>query len=269
MRGKISYYVLLIFGIIVVGSIILSNGIFPSFPINPLERLQFEIGNVDKKGKNKKPAIQLRVAKIKCPKKIGASFIVDTSGSMKQNKRMDAVKTALSEFASDMPSDGLINLYVYNDSIVEAVSLAPYEDTKEEFAEAVAQLTPRSETRTRDALSFARQQLNIRRQQYPEHEMSVILISDGIPETAENNKRLGKNHQYDASQDPTDIATALKNDGYTVYTVAIPDTLDAAQNKKHQEIMKAAASTPDDSYIPIYNEDLTNVITKISKKMCD
>ena len=269
MRGIISYYVVLLFGVIVVGSITMANGIFPAFPKNPLERLQFEIGKVDNKGKNKQPALQLRAAKVKCPKKIGASFIVDTSGSMKQNKRMDAVKSALSEFASDMPNDGLMSLYTYSDSVIEAVSLAPYGNAKEEFAEAVAKLTPRSETRTRDALSFARQQLNLRRQQYPDYDMSVILISDGIPETAENNKRLRKNHQYDASQDPTDIATALKNDGFTVYTVAIPDTLDETQNKKHQGIMKAAASTPDDSYIPIYNEDLTTVITKISKKMCD
>lgn len=269
MQGRVSYYVLLIFGIIVVGSIIMANGIFPSFPKNPLERLRFEIGKVDMKGKNKQPAIQLRAAKIKCPKKIGASFIVDTSASMKQNKRMDAVKSALAEFASDMPSDGLINLYTYSDSVIEAVSLGSYEENQEQFAEAVSQLTPQSETRTRDALSFARQQLNLKRQQYPDYDMSVILISDGIPETTDNNNRLGKIHQYDATQDPSDIATALKNDGFTVYTVAIPDTLDETQNKKHQSIMKATASTPDDSYIPIYNEDLTTVITKISKKMCD
>lgn len=269
MHGKISYYVLLIFGIIVVGSIIMSNGIFPKGPVNPLERLRFEIGKVDDNKDKKAPALQLRAARVKCDKKVAASFIVDTSGSMKQGNRMNQVKAALADFASDFPSQGLINLYTYSNNVVESVPLSQYGQSQNEFAEAVAAMAPQSETRTRDALNFARQQLNLRRQQYPDYDMSVILISDGVPETTENNNRLGKTHQYDATQDPSDIATALKNDGFTVYTVAIPDTLDEAQNKKHQEIMKAAASTPDDYYIPIDYNELTNTVTTISKKMCD
>ncbi len=269
MSGKISYYVVLLSALIIAGSIILSNGIFPKGPVNPLERLRFEIGKVDDNKDKKAPALQLRAARVKCDKKVAASFIVDTSGSMKQGNRMDQVKAALNDFASDFPSQGLINLYTYSNNVTESVPLSQYEQSQNEFAEAVAAMAPQSETRTRDALNFARQQLNLRRQQYPDYEMSVILISDGIPETAENNKRLGKNHQYDATQDPGDIATALKNDGFTVHTIALPDALDSKQNKKHQEIMKAAASTPDDYYVPIDFNELTNTVTTISKKMCD
>lgn len=265
--GKISYFIALLFGVIIAGSIVMSNGIFPAYPQNPLERIRYEISKkVD--GKKRQPNLQLQYLRVKCDRNVAVNFLIDTSGSMREGNKIAGVQAALRSFAEDFPGDGVISMQTFSDRIVEDVTAAEYGAAAEDFDAAVAALQPQSGTRTRDGFSFALQRMNTARLRYPNHEFHLIVISDGIPETSENNRRLGKNHQYDPSQDPSDVAAAAKQVGITVHAVALEDTLDAEQNKRHQAIMKAAASSSDDFYSASEEVELPGTLTKISKKMC-
>lgn len=266
--GKTSLFVVVLFGVVIAGAMVMSNGILPQVPLNPDDRIIFDIGGVEG-DRESKDTIQLKTLKIKCDRSLlSANFVIDTSGSMNQGQRLQNVRAAIAQFTEEYPDTGLVSLYTFNETVNEDVPPSPLLMAGDQLSAAAASIQPRAGTHTRDAFSYIEQRLDALQNEYPTYDHNIIFISDGIPETTANNTRLGKTHQYDPSQDPTQVINRLKQQGFTVYTVALSDTLDPVQDTKHQEIMAAAASDRE-GYIPIYDDDVTTVIGRINKKMCD
>ncbi|MDZ8106251.1 MAG: VWA domain-containing protein [Nostoc sp. DedQUE12a] len=107
-------------------------------------------------------------------------LIVDTSGSMEQNKRLQAVQEAL-RFASKQINRGnQIGLITFSDRPTRRITLAPFNELEQKrlFA-AIDQLRPDGETALYDALALGLADLMEKQKTDPNGRFYILLLTDG------------------------------------------------------------------------------------------
>ena len=109
-----------------------------------------------------------------------ALFIADVSGSMNGDPIM-RLKTSLLEASKNINSDNYIGLISYSDDIMINLPIAQFDlEQRSYFAGAVEHLSSGGNTATYDALLQGIKMINDMKEQVPEANTMIFLLSDGL-----------------------------------------------------------------------------------------
>lgn len=229
--------------------------------------------------------LQLRTFNIQtCSSKLAVDFLIDNSGSMQFGTKMQSLKNALKVFAAQFPDSGALALQTYSETVNNRLPFTVFKDAKEQFLNDVDSMAPLSATHSKDAFLVAQNSINDGKSSFPNYNFNLIFISDGIPETDAKNQLCpgGQNSQYcavhpmvatacrcyDTDQDPTAVATQIKNSGIRIFTIAFVDPTEARFNDNLQRLMMDVASSPRDYYMAPIDGQLIDIINQISTRIC-
>jgi hypothetical protein len=134
------------------------------------QKLQLETFNVDNCGKN-----------------LVLLFVIDTSGSMAWQNKINHEKAALRYFTSNMGGRSVIGIDTFGGGkgdVHTRIPLNYYKANKTQVTQVINELTPNGGTPTKDAIELAYNQLQkaINSNQFPDLKYSMILMTDGVPE---------------------------------------------------------------------------------------
>lgn len=306
-RGKGSILILLL-GIIILGSIVLSGGIFPKQDLNAPGS---DIGGIlvsQTPGPGYKN-LQLNTLKFKqCQTDAAVDFLIDVSGSMSYENKMSDLKNALNIFGAVFPGGGTIAMQVFTSpdyippsGYRELIPFSYYQDVRSTFQRTVASLTPLSGTHTKDAFVFAKSKIEaaMRDPRFENKKFNLIFISDGVPETGARDKEGTDNKEckplgpedsefctirrddpsqcrcFDTSQDPTTIANEIKQlrnksgDPVRIYSIGYVSSEDDHFRPKLETLMKNVASFDDNPPCPQDHSDGDFCNAPIGEKIKD
>ncbi|MBI4084622.1 MAG: VWA domain-containing protein, partial [Candidatus Levybacteria bacterium] len=278
-RGRGDIYVVSILAIIIIASAFLVGGVYPDLQQVSDTADTFE--PKDKKADKKNTGVvQLRQLDAKkkprnqnnnnqnrrnrqdqsgkppaCTKKGAIAFLIDVSESMAAEGKLTKLKEALNGFVNKLPSGSLVALYTFSDpSFGEPKERASF-GSKTKLPRVINGLSPEGATYMLQGFQLVQQKLSVAKDDFPNHQFSLILVSDGVPELIECDKShmpdntCRANRNYDYTQDPTltNIPDLIKDQDVRIYSIAIYDKedLDVSTNKLIQ-IMQSLASP--DSY---------------------
>ncbi len=283
-KGQIGVMALLLVAVI-IGSVFLVGGIIPGkSKINPDGGSYIPITDNPKDSQN---TLQLKTIKFRsCGSTAAVDFLVDRSGSMQFGTKMTNLKTALNTFGNSFPEDGLISMQSFSDYPVLNVPFDYFKNVGNLFIGSVNSLFPFGATHTKDAFVFAKSQLDGARSNFPGRNLTLVFISDGIPETGqanascpggkgedsryceENPRSPGACRCFDVNQDPTPVASEIKKSGVRIFTIGYIHDEDNKFKADLTDLMKRVASSPDDFYQAPISNQLTDILQSISTKIC-
>lgn len=289
-KGKVTIYLLIL--VVILGSILFAQGIFPKSTITPSLEDSESILATQTPGPER-GNLQLDTLKfIKCGETVAVDFLVDNSGSMRFGNKMANLKSALTTFASTFPPYGIVGMQSFSDWEKEDVTFGYFKDKKQEFLRAISLMQPDSATHTKDAFILTSTLLPSAMARYPKQKFNLIFISDGVPETGRQDDLCpggpGTDSEYctarrdvipspgsqplcrcfDPSQDPTQIATDIKSKDVRIFSIGYISDEDDKFKEKLRTLMKNVASSPEDFYeAPITNQ-ITAIIKQITTKIC-
>lgn len=282
---------ILILVIIILGSILFAGGLFPKIiPPDPNAPKYTAINEIQP---DSQKTLQLKTIKFKgCTSTVAVNFLVDRSGSMRYGTKLDNLKNALNVFAGSFPEDGIIGMQSYSEPAFGPTSDVPinyFKNVKSQFSSAVSRLFPNGGTHSKDAFSFAKPLLDAARSKFPNHNFSLIFISDGVPETRDGTRRLCPNGPdtadqrycgpkpdnptqcrcFDTDQDPTSVANEIKNSGVRIFSIGYIHDEDLKFQNDLRTLMTNVASSPTDFYEAPIDNQLVNIFSQISQKLCN
>lgn len=225
-----------------------------------------------------------------CGQRTAIDFLIDTSGSMQFDGKMDKTKDALRAFTDKLVGKSAIGMQTFSKDAKEVVPLSYYKDVKTEFAEAVDDLKPDGHTVTRDGFNLAKQKLieAIQSDRFPDYNYALIVITDGVPElppseprtcvfqTPEPNLEVGY-RCFTKEQDPTElpsVADDIKTMGVDIYAINLYSSSfpsDKAMLPYLQNLLQRASSTPTDThyFTSINGDDLNRIFDTVTQTICD
>ncbi|MBI2031950.1 MAG: VWA domain-containing protein [Candidatus Levybacteria bacterium] len=282
---------ILILVIIILGSVLLTGGFFPKIiPPDPNAPRYTEISEIQP---DSQKTLQLKTIKFKgCTSIVAVDFLVDRSGSMRYGTKLDNLKNALNVFAGSFPEDGIIGMQSYSEPSFGPTADVPidyFKNVKSQFLSAVSSLFPNGGTYSKDAFSFTKPLLDSARAKFPDHKFSLIFISDGVPETWEGTRRLCPDGPatadqrycgpkpdnptqcrcFDTNQDPTSVANEIKLSGVRIFTIGYIHDEDLKFQDDLRTLMTNTASSPTDFYEAPIDNQLTDILSQISQKLCN
>lgn len=224
-----------------------------------------------------------------CGAKSAIMFVVDTSGSMKFERKMTKTQEAMLKFTEDYPGVGVIGLIRFSNEAQELIPLSKYKDVRGTFGSAVRNLKPDGYTKTRDAMQLAKQRLAeaIAAKKFPDYKYTLVLLTDGVPEqkpprncyvdTPDPNIPAPDKRCFAREQDPTfqpDITADIKNLGVTIYSINIYSPNYASDKFMYPhltKLLKTVATRPEKPY---YHEsinagDLVTVLKGVNNSICE
>ncbi len=252
-RGSLSLLILI--GIVIVGSIMLTGGIFPQSEIIWPGDKTVAIPKKDQSSGSEK-SLQLRTLEFDSCKEGGAlTMQLDTTGSMGGAKIL-SLKTAVSKFLENMTDDSIIGIQSFNSMQPQnvVVPVSYYKDVKEKLTLKIFMLPAIGNTPTTTALRFSQEVLKDAQTKFPGKKFSFIFVSDGIPEPPSQDPR--------NPQNAPNPATEIKNMGVTIYTIAI------GYGGDFTGLMKDIASSPDKAYVAPNPKELDSIYQQISQRLC-
>lgn len=270
--GKGGMIIVLLLGLVIFGSVMLTNGPFPQNYETPSENTSGEVILSDDGQVQKYDTLQLKTLKFKqCAKTAAVNFLVDNSGSMQFGSKLQNLKSGLTAFGTGFPDNGAIAMQVFSGPNPPREIIPPsyFKDAKNQFNLGVKSMTAYGATYTRDAFVFAKSKLDIAIPKFPDHKFAMIFISDGIPETIGCSPR--QNNCWPADQDPRtspSVADEIKNEGVRIFTIAYLDRQDAFWDGQLESLMKDVASSQTDYYRAPLTNQLTDILNQIGNKLC-
>ncbi|MEK7571762.1 MAG: VWA domain-containing protein [Patescibacteria group bacterium] len=299
-------YLWVLFGMIIAiaAGTLLSGGFLPVDPNGPggpptlepyfdpadygKQEILITPGNFDGQETN----LQLKTFMVNtCGQKTAVDFLIDTSGSMQFDNKMNRTKEALRFFTDNLIGKSVIGMQTFSAEAKEVVPLRYYKDVKEDVSKAIEDLKPGGNTVTRDGFNLAKGKLAaaITSNKYPDYRYALIVITDGIPEIPPAEQQpdsciikvpdanLTGDRCFAKEQDPTrapSVANDIKNMGVDVYTVNIySDTFpsDRAMLPYLEALLKESASQPTDThyYNSINGDNLQEIFDNVISNICD
>jgi hypothetical protein len=294
LRGSTT--ISLVLAVIILGSLLFVGSIAPR---------EGEVTNPPKQGildptldTTEKRSLQLETLKFKeCAETVAIDFLVDNSGSMEYGDKLVELKKGLVTFSSNFPDTGIIGLQAYSSPASrppvgyhELVPIDLFKNVKSNFVSAVSSMRPAGATYSKDAMTFAKQKLDAARARFPDYQFNLVFISDGIPETEATEAALCPGGipnsdlcsvstnpltgQADCRcfaqvQDPTSVASQIKNSGVRIFTISYLDALDEKFNDRLQDLMKGVASSISDYYQAPVENQITTILSQIAQKSCE
>lgn len=286
-RGGIEILILVL---IVLGSILMAGGLFPKLLKGDPNAEKFIA--IPEIPQDTHSTLQLKTIKFKsCTSAVAVNFLVDRSGSMRYGTKLQNLQSALRVFANNYPDDGIIGMQSFSEPALGPTADVPidyFRNVESQFSSAISALFPDGGTYTRDAFSFVKPRLDAAKSKFSNYKFSLIFISDGVPETlARNNaqgacqgttpedlrycglKSDGNCRCFDTSQDPTLIANEIKNSGVRIFSIGYINDEDLKFKDDLTTLMKNVASSPNDFYEAPIDNQLTDILSQISQKLCN
>ena len=302
-------YIFLILILLVIGGHLFSGGLHPVNPNGPngvptlepyynpedygVQRIIIPTDSLDASGKKN---LQLQTFMVNtCGQKTAVDFLIDTSGSMEDDGKMEKAKSALREFARQIGGKTVIGIHTFSKDVKERVPLSYYKDVKGEVAKTIDDLRPDGWTRTRDGFELVGERLAtaIMQNKFPDYKYNLILITDGVPEipppqpddrdcyirvddpiTAPAKRCFAKKQD---PRIPTNLAERIKAldpaKGIDIYSIGIySETSSDRQLKPYLEaLLKDVASKPLDThyYDSLNANDLKKIFENVIDKICE
>lgn len=233
--------------------------------------------------------LQLKTFKVNtCGQKTAIDFLIDTSGSMQYDGKVEKEKTALKALTKKLTAKSVIGIHTFSKRAKEEVPLSLYKDVKADVDKAIEDLDPDGWTTTRDGFSLVKQKITeaMASGKYPGYTYAVVLLTDGIPEQPEprtcfpNDSFQPYDPQYQANrcfsieQDPrkpTNIPGDLKGMGVKVYSVGIfsQTTTDKQFYPYLSGMLKEIATSPDHYYESIEGGNLDKILNEVLNNICE
>lgn len=288
-KGSAMIFVILI-AVVVAASIFFVNGIFTDTSKTPTDTTGYT--PVNEIGKDSKNVLQLKTIKFgSCNNSASIGFLVDQSGSMDYGTKENNLKNALNIFTTNFPQDGIIGLRTYSDPLYAPLNVPfdYFKNNKTQFAKAVQLMVPVRGTYSRNAFIAEKQLLDAARIKFPQYKFNLVFISDGIPESdqalnkycpdglstadkrycTEKKGYSGQCRCFAPDQDPTDIASQIKQSGVHIFTIGYVHDEDTFFQDDLTTLMKNVATDPNnDFYFAPIDNQLTDILQKISTKIC-
>src|SRR3989344_1361927 len=238
--------------------------------------------------------------------KVAVDFLLDVSGSMNDGtpKKIQALKTAMVNFASRFRSSDLIGIQIFSSQAAAAVcadiefgftntttacNILPINTYNSVlYSKKVNKLWANGDTYMQDGFIQAKQAIETAKQQYPSgYTWVLVFLTDGIPNVPENG--LLSKEGPDAVQDPRSFTTVneLKND-LNVRIISIGLDLNSLADIGHnytkprseipayaQTLLQDVASQPPTSnptqqnyFLSNTGNDLNGVFDQIANQVC-
>lgn len=293
-RGGINsgmLYVIVIMAVVTTFSYLMMGGTIPTGPTavtkgpdNPgKQEIIFE-QDADPGKRN----LQLQTFSVKttCESQVAVNFLIDTSGSMAFGNKQNEEKNALQAFTGRMEDNSVIGIQTFSAGTTNAVPISLYKDVKTQVQNTIRSLPAVGNTQTRDGLTLSRDLLAdvISQNKFSDRKYSLVLLTDGIPETANENETNciatatrsdGYRRCFARAQDPRtppNIAADIKNMGVEIYSINITSTekSDVELAPHLEALLKDVASEPisEHYYTSLNGADLKNVLDKVFKNIC-
>lgn len=190
--------------------------------------------------------------------KIAVDLLLDNSGSMKVNQKMDKLKTAVNNFVNHLSDSDVIGVqrFLGRGKTGEVIPINFSSQNRTEFASKINALREEGGTPMKDGFLLAQQKINAAKPkpQYNGYYWVLIVLGDGGP---------------NSNQNPVSVASQIKISGIRIISVGLE--LDAPNNKATPEearaILRGVASSPSDFYEPSADQ-LEDIYQKIATSIC-
>ena len=222
-----------------------------------------------------------------CGEKTAMYFVIDTSGSMKFDNKLQKEQQALRDLLNVKRIGGkaVVGLATFSKGAKEEVPLSYIKDVEDDIDKAISSMNADGWTSTRDAMELAKDRLqkSIEAEEFPGYKYAVVLMTDGVPEipdqprtcivTAPDPNLASGQRCFAEEQDPrvpVNIAEEITRLGVEIYAVNIysPNNppSDAAMYPYLKELLQGMATPPLDDH---YFESLEgNNLDKVLGKIC-
>lgn len=287
-KNSIGGIEILILIILVLGAILLIGGLFPKILSPDPNALKYTA--VSDIAPDPHSTLQLKTIKFKsCTSAVAVDFLVDRSGSMNYGTKLQNLQSALKFFADSFPEEGIIGMQTFSADFTPVVSIDYFRNVRSTFTSAVNAINPFGGTYTKNAFALAKPLLDSARAKFPDYKFSLIFISDGVPETLARNTASGacsgttpEDQRYcglkpadglcrcfDISQDPSSVASEIKNSGVRIFSIGYIHDEDLKFQNDLTTLMTNVASSPTDFYQAPIDNQLTDILSQISQKLCN
>jgi hypothetical protein len=224
-----------------------------------------------------------------CGSKSAVMFVVDTSGSMKFENKMQKTQQGLLDFMKDYTGTGVVGMIRFSNDAQELVKLDKVKTNRSAMQGAIRGLDPDGYTHTREAVALARQRITdaISTNKFPGYKWSLVLLTDGVPEqkpprkcyieVPDPNIPAPDKRCFAREQDPTsqpDETAALKSQGVAFYSINIysPNyATDKIMFPYLDKLLKTAATSPSAPYyqVSVNASDISTQLKVISNAVCE
>ena len=299
-------YVLFIMGISIMVGMLMSGGFIPVDPNGPggPPTLEPYFDSRDYGQQNiilptgpdagAQQNLQLKTFSVNtCGQRSAIYFVIDVSGSMGEDGKMNKAKEALRQFTNNLGGKAVIGITTFSAEVKDNVKLNHYKAVKQEVTKTIDGLEPDRWTSTRDAFQRAKMNLvdAITQNKFPDYKYSVILLTDGVPEVPERNGAERKcltppgntipdlprqpYRCFALEQDPrvpSNLAADIKTLGVDIYSIGIFSNKgsDVPMKPYLETLLRDVASTPTDKhyYSSIAGNNLQTIFENIINTVC-
>lgn len=222
----------------------------------------------------------------------GVLFLIDTSEAMRRidgnsgTRKIDVVKTSLLHFASRLTDRAVIGVMTYSDTSNNdprmRVPLRELGPNRTGFQNGVGELQANGLNYFRSGVEEAKTALAQAQVKYPNHNFNLIIISGGIPQTAECATDPGNasclcrgNLCFARNQDPAtdpNVAKEVQNMRVEVFAIGIGGVTgdEAAFTQEYRTMLAGIASPPLDRHFLITSSvsTMNSVMSQIGSSLC-
>ncbi len=269
--------VILLLLLVIGSSILLTNGIFPpqfnSYPQNT----DVENVPVSPSSSSSPRSLQLKPIQFtqkQCGQTLAVDFLVDNSGSMSFGNKLTELKQGMIQFSQGFTDTTAIAVQKFSDKPSEVIPFSYYKDVRTQYSNYINSMSANGATYTKDAFVFTKQKMDAGISKFPNYKFALIFISDGVPETVQSDHECipaycRANCQcFAPEQDPTDVASQIKQEGIRIFTIAYVDKSDTNLEQRLENLMSNVASSPDDFYKAPDSNQISGILSQISQKLC-
>ncbi len=291
-KGGLSMYWAIMIGVMIMAGYLVGDMIPERTPsLKPGEPLQVK----EPEFSDSYAALQLRTFSFEgCQGAPAVLFLLDVSGSMSRidsdgKSKLQQLQSALELFGDKMSDNGLIGVTTFSDHTSVELGMSLMQQSRSEYEALIPELQATGYTYMKDGMERVARQLRNIKSKHSDRDLILILVSDGIPESEEENRRCvlgGQNctcstilgisdRCFYKEQDPTrgdNVAKQIKDMGVKVYTIGIQleEGSDARLKSEYNALLSRVASSPPGRYYIRANRaaELPGIFENISQTMC-
>lgn len=115
--------------------------------------------------------------------KLAVNFLIDGSGSMQQNNRLENLKKLIKNISEKIPPDSVVGGQIYGEPTRELIPYDLFEKNKSNLNQAINKLDPQKDvgTQTFNGFKMASEKIDQALIKYPDYNWKLIHITDGCP----------------------------------------------------------------------------------------
>jgi hypothetical protein len=242
---------------------------------------------------NPKDNLQLKTFTVDvCGETTAIDILIDTSGSMADDNKINKLKDALKTFTVHFKDSTAVAIQTFSAKAEEKVSWGLYKDNKQQVQATINGLNADGWTTMKDGFSLAEKKILDAKNnnRFPGYSYYLLLISDGVPEIPPDQPRTcyfetddprtaPAKRCFAKEQDPrvpVDIPSNIKQNGVPVYVIGLYSNIssDVRLQAYLVPLLQQISSQPLSNFYHEYNsssnsEDLKKIFNNIINSVCD